>query len=202
MTLLGQEKILATWFLTESAWSHHAFEFLLDINPLSYKLCCSHDIPTKQLQMIRATLHNLLWSIFEIGLTRWRALFFLSFPFSLLLLLLAEVCSCGKVCGSQIPMRCMWTLWVECLYLTLKVLMLEMLNNGHFSHAERNLKLLKSDSEKELQLACTSTWQYIWFTNKWLFYLSISFLSSPSVHCFLIISSWNMISLTRTLRHC
>lgn len=35
--------------------------------------------------------------------------------------------------------------------------MLEMLNNGHFSHAERNLKLLKSDSEKELQLACTST---------------------------------------------
>lgn len=80
--------------------------------------------------------------------------------------------------------------------------MLEVLNNGHFYHAERNAKLLKSDSKKALQLACTSTWQYIWFTNKRLFCLYISFLSSPSVHCFLIISSWNMISLTRTLWHC
>lgn len=130
--------------------------------------------------------------------------FFFSFPFSLLLLLLvsAAVRSYEKVCGSQIPMGCMWTLWAECLCLTLNVLMLEVLNNGHFCHAERNLKLLKSDSKKALQLACTSTWQYIWFTNKWLFCLFISFLSSPSVHCFLIISSWNMISLTRMLQHC
>lgn len=184
MTLLGQEKILATWFLRESAWSHHTFYFLLDINPLSSKLCCSHDIPTKQLQLIRATLHNLLWSIFEIGLTRWCALFF-SLPLSLyslwssssLLLLSSSSWSCSsrKVCELQIPMWYMYTLWADCLYLTLNVLMFELLEI-----TQRNLKLLKPDSKKPLQLASTSTWQYIWFTNKWLFYLSFHQLAFKS----------------------
>lgn len=139
MTLLGWEKILATWFLTEYAWSHHTFDFLLDINPLSSKLCCSHDIPTKQLQLIRATLHNLLWSIFEIGLTRWCALFFLSLSFPLSLLLLSLSCSCSyrKVCALQIPMWYMCSLWTDCLYLTLNVLMFELLEI-----TQKNLKLL------------------------------------------------------------
>lgn len=137
MTLLGWEKILATWFLTESAWSHHMFEFLLDINPLSYKLFCSHGIPTKQLQMIRATLHNLLWSIFETGLTRWCALFFLSFPLSLSLS--AAACSYRKVCGLQMPMWYMCSLWTDCLYLTVNVLMFALLEIMGISPTHREI---------------------------------------------------------------
>ena len=124
-----------------------------------------------------------------------------SFPLSLSLSLLSSSsswsCSYREVCGLHIPMGYMYTLCADCLYLTLNMLMFELLEI-----TQRNLKLLKSDSKKPLQLASTSTWQYIWFTNKWLFYLSISLLSSPSMHCFSITSFWNMISLARTLWHC
>lgn len=177
MTLLGQWKILATWFLTESARSHHTFDFLLDINPLSSKLCCSDDIPTEQLQLIRATLHNLLWSIFEIGLTRWYALFYSpSFPLSLSLFLSSSSWSYSyrKVCGLQLPLWYMYILWADCLYLTLAILLFELLE------VTQNLKLLKWDIKKPLQLATTSTWQYIWFTNKWLLYLSFHQLAFKS----------------------
>lgn len=163
MTLLGWEKILATWFLTEYAWSHHTFDFLLDINPLSSKLCCSHDIPTKQLQLIRATLHNLLWSIFEIGLTRWCALFFsLSFlpSFSLVVVIVMFL-------FLQKGLRTADTHVIYVQFVNrLSVSYPKCVNVWTARNNTEKSETAKSDSKMPLQLASVSTWQYIWFTNK------------------------------------